>query len=129
MRTILLILSAISIFAFSSCDKPPVEKPDNLIPEDKMISMLADIHLAEATFATRRHQDSTIMNTTSPDFYQSVLKEYNVTDTIFEKSYVYYASQPKKFEKMYQQVMNKLNEMEQEFSGRKNEKLELEPQK
>ena len=42
-----------------------------------------------------------------------------------EKSFVYYASDTKKFEKMYREVVNRLSEMEQEYSGRKKEELEL----
>jgi hypothetical protein len=38
---------------------------------------------------------------------------------------VYYASDTKKFEKMYREVVNRLSEIEQEYSGRKNEELEL----
>ena len=90
-----------------------------------MIEMMLDMHLAEATFQNRRYQDSVIRATTSTDFYYSVLNEYNVADTVFEKSFVYYSSNPRKFEKMYQDVMNKLSETEQQYSGRKNELLDL----
>jgi predicted DNA-binding transcriptional regulator len=67
-----------------------------------------------------------LSKSSSANFYYSVLDKYQVPDSVFEKSFIYYASQPKKFEKMYRQVMNQLNEMEQEFSGRSNDILELE---
>ena len=54
-----------------------------------------------------------------------MLAKYHVPDSVFEKSFVYYAANPKNFEKMYRQVMNRLNELEQEYSGRKNELLEF----
>ena len=107
------------------CEEPIVEEPENLVKREQMIEMMADMHLAEAVFQTRRYQDSTIERTTSADFYYSVLEEYNVTDSVFEKSFVYYASFPRQFEKMYQDVMNKLSEMEQEYSGQKTEELDL----
>jgi hypothetical protein len=100
-----------------------------LIQEDKMIDMLADIHLAEATFNARRHRDSMVMKSSSADFYYSILEKYQVPDSVFEQSFVFYISQPRKFEKMYRQAMNKLNEMEQEYSGRKAEPQELELQR
>lgn len=109
------------------CDKPVMEKPDNLIPEDKMIEMMADIHLAESTYKNLRNRDSIVGKSTSADFYYSVLEKYEVADSTFEKSYVFYASKPRDFEKMYRQVMNKLNEMEQSFSGRKEDLLQLKP--
>ena len=114
---LLLLLLAVS------CDEPPIEKPEHLIKQDKMIQMMVDIHLAEATYMNRRSQDSLVRESSSADFYYSVLNEYQIPDSVFEKSFVYYASTPKKFEKMYREVMNKLNEMDQEYSGRQNDLL------
>jgi hypothetical protein len=102
-----------------------IEKPDNLIKENQMIDMLVDVHLAEAVYHDRSRQDSSIINTTSTDFYYSVLDKYEVPDSVFEKSFVYYLSKPKSFERMYRKVQGKLSEMEQEFSGRKNELLDI----
>lgn len=93
-----------------------------------MIDMLVDIHLAEATFNHMRY-DSIIRNSSTVNFYYSVLQKYDVADSVFEKSFVYYASNPRNFEKMYREVMNKLSETEQGFSGRKNDVLEFEAPK
>jgi len=124
MKKYILILITF-FWAYISCDKLPVEKPENLIKEEQMIDMLVDIHIAEATY---RHMqfDSVIRNSSSSNFYYSILDKYQIPDTVFEKSFVFYASSPKQFEKMYQDVMNKLSQIEQEYSGRKNELLEFE---
>ncbi len=113
------------LLGMAACEESIVEKPENLLKREKMIEMMTDMHLAEAVFQSRRYQDSLIERTTSADFYYSVLEEYNVADSVFEKSFVYYASNPREFEKMYQDVMNKLSEIEQEYSGRKKEELDL----
>ncbi|WP_167617557.1 DUF4296 domain-containing protein [Maribellus sediminis] len=112
------------VFAVVACDKPIMPKPKHLINEKQMIDMLVDVHLAEATYNKYRY-DSVMQDNSSANFYASVLDKYAVSDSLFEQSYVYYASLPKKFEKMYRKVMSKLSEQEQEFSGRK-EELELE---
>ena len=114
--------------AFISCDKLPVEKPKNLVKEGKMIDMLVDIHIAEETYTHVRF-DTTMFKSTSADFYYSILKKYEVQDSIFEKSFVFYVSTPRKFEKMYREVMNKLSEIEQNYSGRKEELLEFDMEK
>ena len=93
-----------------------------------MIDMLVDIHIAEATF-THMSRDSIFRNTTSNDFYHSILDKHQVPDSVFEKSLIYYASTPKHFEAMYRKVMTQLSEIEQEYSGRKNELLDLAPEK
>ena len=123
MKNIFLILSLLS-FAFISCDKLPIEKPENLIKEKKMINMLVDIHIAEATYVHMRF-DSIVKNSSSANFYYSILEKYEVPDSVFEKSFVFYASSPQDFEKMYRKVMNQLSEIEQDYSGRKVDPLEL----
>ena len=113
------------VVVLTACDKPIVPKPDDLIREKDMIDMLVDIHLAEATYNKFRY-DSIMQNNSSVNFYYSTLAKYEVPDSVFEQSYIYYASQPKDFEKMYRKVMSRLSEMEQSFSGRKQELLEFE---
>jgi hypothetical protein len=127
MKKALLILAIVGL-SFISCDKEVIPKPSPLIKEKQMINMLVDIHLAEATFNHMRY-DSIIRNSSSENFYYSVLQKYEVADSVFEKSFVFYASNPRNFEKMYREVMNKLSETEQGFSGRKNDVLEFEAPK
>ena len=120
----ILFIALLLIFAFTSCDKPPFPKPKKLIKEKQMINMLVDIHMAESTFNQMRN-DSLVKKSSSVDFYYSILAKYQVPDSVFERSLVYYASSPRHFEEMYRKVMNKLSETEQQYSGRK-EELEFE---
>jgi hypothetical protein len=124
MKKVIPILLFVLVFAVVACDKPIIPKPDHLIKQDQMIDMLADMHLAEATQLKFRN-DSVRKFAASVDYYYSVLAKYDVPDSVFEKSFVYYASEPKNFEKMYRKVMNQLSQMEQELSGRKQNKLDL----
>ena len=124
MKKKVIILSVI-VIALISCERAVIEKPRDLIKEKQMINMLFDIHLAEATYNRMRY-DTIVRNSSSEDFYYSVLEKYEVPDSVFERSFIYYASNPKNFEKMYREVMNKLSETEQGFSGRKNDILEFE---
>ena len=101
--------------------------PKKLVKEKQMIDMLADIHMAEATY-NRMRNDSLVKKSSSVDFYYSILAKYQVPDSVFERSLVFYASNPRHFEEMYRKVMNKLSETEQLYSGRK-EELEFEAPK
>ena len=123
-KTIQIALFLLTIVVVG-CDEPIMPKPEHLIKEKQMIDMLVDIHLAEATYNKFRY-DSIMKNNSSTNFYYSVLNKYQVPDSVFEQSYVYYASVPKDFEKMYRKVMNKLSEKEQALSGRKEQLLEFE---
>lgn len=128
MKKLIYIL-AFGYLAVLGCGKQVIEKPEHLVGESKMIDVLVDIHLAEAAFNSQRHRDTVLMNSSSANFYYSVLEKHTLQDSVFEKSLVYYVSQPRRFEKMYRQVMNQLIELEQEFSGRKAEMQELDIQK
>jgi hypothetical protein len=108
----------------TSCEEGNMPKPEQLVKENKMIDMLVDVHLAEATYDHFR-KDTCMSYISSTNNYYSVLDKYNVPDSVFEQSLVYYASTPKKFEKMYREVMAILSEKEQKYSGRK-EKLQIE---
>jgi len=122
-RSIQIVIFSL-IIGLTACDEPIMPKPENLIKKKQMIDMLVDIHVAEATFNKFRY-DSIMRNNSSVNFYYSVLDKYQVTDSVFERSYIYYASVPKDFEKMYREVMNKLSVKEQELSGRKEQLLEF----
>jgi hypothetical protein len=112
-RKYLFLLLAL-VFVLSACDEPVVKKPKKLVPRDRMVDMLTDMHIAESVFQNRRYSSEQVFQFTEADFYYSILKKYNVADTTFEKSLIYYSSYPKEFEKIYSRVLNKLNEMEQE---------------
>ncbi|WP_297088694.1 DUF4296 domain-containing protein [uncultured Draconibacterium sp.] len=127
MKKAFLILFAL-VFAFIACEEEVITKPEHLLKEKRMIEMLVDVHLAEATYTQFRY-DSIMLNNSSENFYYSVLDKHAVTDSVFEQSLVYYASKPKDFEKMYRKVMSRLSEIEQERSGRKEELLKFEEEK
>lgn len=124
LKNKIVVVVLLLIFVLAACEKTPFEKPDKLIKENQMINMLVDIHMAESTFNHFRH-DSAFQKSSSSEFYYSILNKYQVPDTVFEKSFLYYASNPRKFEKMYQKVMNKLSEIEQKYSGRKEDPLDF----
>ncbi len=120
-----LLIFLLALVVFVACEDRVVPKPEQLISEKQMIEMLVDFHLAESTFQKFRY-DTAMKNNSSVNYYYSVLEKYQVPDSVFEKSFVYYASVPKEFEKMYRKVMNNLSQIEQEFSGRKEDLLQFE---
>jgi len=88
--------------------------------------MLVDIHLAQATYNNQLYSNTQGKRLTETDFYYSVLHKYNIPDSVFERSFVYYASKPKVFEKMYRKVTNRLTEIEDEQTNLRNELLKIE---
>lgn len=121
-------LSIYLIFLFLipiSCGEKWIEKPDKLITEKTMIDMLVDLHVANSMLTTRQYKNADSLKFESKDFYYSMLNKYEVADTLFEKSLLYYASYSKDYEKMYAKVLDKLNLMEQEYLRIEDEPVDI----
>jgi hypothetical protein len=121
-RVIFLILLAVMTVG---CEKPVVEKPQNLIPRDRMVQIITDMHLAESVYQNRRYSSDQVIQFTEADFYYSVLHKYQVADSTFEKSVIYYSSFPTEFEKIYSRVLDNLNEMEQDLLQKQQQPVDI----
>ena len=80
---------------------------NNIIPRDKMIHILADLHKTDALvmYAVNRNK---IRAQDSKYYYVGLFKKYNITKEDFDSSYNYYCSNMSDFEKMYNEVIIKL---------------------
>jgi len=116
---ILLFVAIIS--GLSSCYSTSIKKPDNLIKKDKFVKMMVDIYLIQGINFDQR-KDSVVKKITQTDLYFSVLKKYDVPDTVFIRSLIYYSSFPKEYEKLHVQIMDILKESELQYKP--SEKLE-----
>lgn len=110
---ILLLLLVVMSGGLFSCKEKDIQPPDHLIAKKKMIEMLVDVHLAKA-ISQRQFDVPDSIKLSSTDLYYSVLAKYNVPDSVFARSVIYYSSHPKLYEKMYNDVINILKEMEQD---------------
>jgi len=109
-----LIFFLLGFFLLVSCGEGWIEKPKGLIPPTKMVDVLYDMHLADAIFQNKGN-DKAFEKLKSEDFYYSVLKKYNIADSVFEKSIIYYSNFPKDFEKIYAAVLDRANQVQEEL--------------
>jgi hypothetical protein len=107
-----------------SCRENWVGKPKGLISQKKMVSILVDLHVADAVFQNKGNAGP-LEKLKSEDIYYSVLKKYNVADTIFEKSFIYYSYFPKEFEKIYANVLDRVNQMQEKVNPREKKELDV----
>ncbi len=99
----------IGLMVFFSCAQKLLEKPDNLIPKDKMVSILKDMTVINAAKST----NSGILKEYGIDPTNYVFKKYDIDSTQFVESDRYYASLPQEYESIYREVESLL-EKEQE---------------
>lgn len=91
---------------FLACAGKVVEKPENLIPKDKMVEILHDLAIlnaAKSSFkATLDRKDIEIM-----DF---IYQKHQIDSAQFTQSDLYYASIPLEYQFIYEEVESKLKD-------------------
>jgi hypothetical protein len=87
---------------FSSCGD---DKPAGILPEETMVPLLTDLHLADGYSATLYSNNSTIDART---VYKAVYSKYNTDSATVNRSLKYYAQHPVQMEKMYTTIQSNL---------------------
>jgi len=105
MKKYLITLTIILVLACSANDVPK-----GILSEREITPILVDIHLAEGLYAQRYAQKITRDNY-AEDLYMSVLKKYKVSQKTLEASLLYYGKYPEKYKPVYDEVLDRLNEM------------------
>ena len=121
----LLFLFLFFVFACEAPTIPSVVKPDNLIPEDKIVQVIVDVYLLEATLNLRSpkpyHQQSRspinlrkdslnlslseVLINQEPLPYYNILKRQGVSRKQYESSMRWYCANPKKMSSIYDQLI------------------------
>ncbi len=102
-RLLLLFFLYVSI---SSCFKGV---PNGVIPQEAMINVLTDLHLAGGFYYSKK------IDSTDYDVdivYKSIYKKHNTDSLTVKKSVRYYSRNPEKFDLIYKQVESNLNELQ-----------------
>ncbi len=109
MKTRLLLPLLALLMACSNAPSPP----ENLIPQDKMVQILKDVHLAEQRIIRLRlgSQDSSMI--AYQVLEKDILKKYQADTGTYRASYRYYIAQPDKFKDIYKGVVDSLTALEE----------------
>ncbi len=91
---------------FVSCQNNPIEKPDNLIDQDKMIDIMFDINVLEAM----KSQTTVVLETNNINPNTYIYKKHNIDSLQFAKSDKYYASDVKKYKEIFDAVNKRIEE-------------------
>lgn len=105
MRNSLIILMVIMAFACSNN-----KLPKGILTEEQITPVLVELHLAEAINSHRNEKDLARENY-QEDLYLTILKKYKLDQKVFEASILYYGKHPDKYKPVYDEVLNRLNEM------------------
>jgi Domain of unknown function (DUF4296) len=112
IRFTLLILILFSLIAGSCSSRKNKLDHSNLIPENELVSILAEVHIADGFF-TLPKLHSRISSLDSLSAYYYIIKKHGYSKETMDKTIKYYfIKNPKKLIKIYDQVLGILSEME-----------------
>lgn len=105
MKHLLFVIILLSLFG---CHGSKDEKPADLIPEEQMIDILTDIHVADAIVDNKYGQQKADLPLTNA-LYSQIYKNHKITAGRYKSSYKYYEGHPELMDKMYTQVITELS--------------------
>lgn len=105
------------LLAFLSCNEEVVKKPENLIPKDKMVSVLYDISLLNAG----RSINQNILNEYGIEPMDYIYNKYGIDSLQLVNSDTYYASLPLMYEVIYMEVAERQENEEADMIEKKEE--------
>jgi hypothetical protein len=95
----------------SACSAPEDERPDNLVPEDRMAEILTQVHIAEARVSRLGLRSVDSSNIVYKHLEGQIFQKFKVDTSAYRKSYIYYSSHPKDMEVIYKRVTEKLQKL------------------
>ncbi len=103
-KTMKKLYSIVLIIALLSCNDTLLEKPDSLIPEDKMVEILKDLAIVNAAKST----NVAVLHDNDIEPMAYIFEKHGIDSLQFVESDRYYASIPPQYEKIYKEVESKL---------------------
>ena len=89
-----------------------IEKPDNLIPKDKMVDLMTDLLLATGARNIKNINEERKVN-----YFPLVFEKYNIDSTQFKESNFYYTSKIDDYDIMLKEVERRLKKLKLEFDN------------
>ncbi len=95
----------LSIFCFIiSCNEKLIEKPKDLIAQDKMVQILYDLAILNAAL----NANAAVLDEHNIKTMQYIYAKHDIDSIQFAQSDLYYASIPTTYEKMYAEIVTRL---------------------
>ncbi len=120
MRSIGIYIVLVTFIILSGCttdismkkEKPPAD----LIPRDTMVNVIVDMHLYDAVIKEMQKEHRNVKRS-KVYLYQTVMEKYHITREQFESSLLYYQQDLDEYDKIYDDVIEKLSKMKAEATA------------
>ncbi len=92
-----------------SCSKKEEKIPENIVPKDKMIQVMVDVHLAEAKIQSNNLNLTDSTKTIAAGYYKNLFEKSKISEQQFRESFLYYSHHLDLMNKIYEEVINELS--------------------
>ena len=93
-----------------ACSSPKEGIPEGILPEKELVSILKEVHLAEANFELVKTNGKEVAQNTLLNNYQEIYSKYNIDENEFQQTLEYYANHPDKLEEIYSKILENITE-------------------
>jgi len=108
------------LLLFFACS-PSSEKdkiPEDILPQEKMVSILTDMHIAETMARNTIHLGDTNVQKVI-NYYAVIYKKNNITEETFKKSFDYYIQHPLLLDSVYSDIITKISDQQMHLKVKK----------
>lgn len=92
-------------------------KPEGLINQQKMIEILSEIHILEASIYEQFHKTKKDSMLTYFNFYKTkIIEKHGINEVVFDSSYSYYSKNIEELNIIYSTVLDSLNRRQSMFN-------------
>ncbi len=101
---------------FQACKKENIPKPQNLIPEKDMPTVLVDVHMAEESVKTFKLE---LRDSIAKQYYAHIFRIHELEEEQFYQSIDYYSKKPEELRSIYHEVTEILAEKDKKEKAEK----------
>jgi hypothetical protein len=119
MRRLPFFLFSVSLFLFScqgEKQEKKVEKPTYVIDQDKMVSIMVDMHIVETASNLKVFPPDSAQQMYQNSF-ESIYLTHGVRKTQFDSSLYYYSMQTDQMNVIYDRILEELSQLESEVNS------------
>lgn len=106
---VFFVACTISMLMGCSNKQDNTKAPDNLIPKEKMIAILIDIHIADNQAQTYKVGNYDTTQAIYYGFQKKILEKHKVDSLTYQKSYTYYLQNIAFMDEIYATVVDSLS--------------------
>jgi hypothetical protein len=100
-----------------SCNSGEERIPGNILQKDKMVAVMTDVQIAEASILYQNSRGNIVENR-AKDYYRYVFEKHRITEKQFRESFTYYTTRPELMDKLYEAVIIEISKRQAEQSNK-----------